>query len=104
SDDHASPDTLTEVTSYPAVGGIRHPTVTGVETSALPIVSVPGDRVSTPTFTDASPVCPEESTACNRTVYTPSATTAPESSRPSRSEERRVGKECTSQCAAGLSS
>src|SRR5207247_3198515 len=66
---------------FQAEDGIRDPLVTGVQTCALPIsTGARGPTTRRPRKTSGSPITSASSTGC------PS----------SRSEERRVGKECRS--------
>src|SRR5438034_4166758 len=73
---------------FQAEDGIRDHCVTGVQTCALPICPscAPGDRSSVPVVTTSAVGRTAHATSCS-----PAAASAP-----SRSEERRVGKECRS--------
>src|SRR2546427_9553478 len=75
---------------FQAEDGIRDLTVTGVQTCALPILGQCSRRARS-----ASPSWPA---ACSRTTSTPGgcAATFKRHSPSTRSEERRVGKECRS--------
>src|SRR3712207_8949988 len=86
---------------FQAEDGIRDIGVTGVQTCTLPISPLTGDRlvgedqVAKHDLARCKPVCMEPAPSAGFRVFSPRSRDPPSNS-PTRSEERRVGKECRS--------
>src|SRR5205085_8576713 len=82
---------------FQAEDGIRDLTVTGVQTCALPIYSIPAPPSGWPENSARPPAAPGSSAAPPFSIRRGNRhPVRPAHAAPRRSEERRVGKECSS--------